>query len=137
VLLLLLGVTIIAVRSVFAKPVTVTTVVEVPYSICVIQLGVQDPNGTIAWLPGYAYPGTPISQCQDETWSGQDVLGRTWVFHQFILGSQNVTAGTTVTRISTTAVATAEATPNSALAILIVAILAVVVLTKRAKPSGR
>jgi hypothetical protein len=32
--------------------------------------------------------------------------------------------------------ATAEATPNSALAILIVAILAVVVLTKRAKPSG-
>jgi hypothetical protein len=159
ILLLLLGVTIIGVRLVFAKPFTIATVAEEPYSICVIQMGLQDPNGTIAWLPGYAYPGTPISQCQDETMGGQDVLGRTWVFHQFILGSQNVTTGTTVTGTSTTALtststalvststttfnstptttlATAEATPNSALAILIVAILAVVVLQKRAKPSG-
>jgi hypothetical protein len=69
---------------------------------------------------------------------GEDVLGRTIVFHQFIIGSQDVTvdAGTTVTSISTTALATPEATQNSALVMFIVAILAVVVLRKRAKPSG-
>jgi hypothetical protein len=153
ILLLLLGVTIIAARPVFAKPVTFTTVVDVPYSVCVVQLGVENSDGTTQWQPGYAYPGTPISECQDKSGVlGQDVLGRTIMFHQFILGSQDVTAeaGTTVTGTSTTALATStttlatsttalatpEATQNSALAILIMAILAVAVLTKRAKPSG-
>ena len=53
--------------------------------LCVIQLGVEEPNGTISWLPGYAYPGTPISQCQNKTdVLGQDVLDRTIMTHQFI-----------------------------------------------------
>ncbi len=52
--------------------------------ICVIQLAVQEQNGTSAWLPGYGYPGTPISQCKNSTdVLGQDVLGRTIVLHQF------------------------------------------------------
>jgi hypothetical protein len=54
-----------------------------PYELCVIQLGVQEPNGTVAWLPGYTYPGTPISQCQNRTEYYADVLGRTIVVHQF------------------------------------------------------
>jgi hypothetical protein len=59
---------------------------KVPYSICVIQLGVQEFNGTITWLPGYAYPGTPVSECQDTTGVlGEDVLGGTIMFHQFIV----------------------------------------------------
>jgi hypothetical protein len=64
---------------------TTTTTIELPYSICVIQLGVQEQTGTVAWLPGYAYPGTPISQCQNMTdVLGQDVLDRTIMIHQFI-----------------------------------------------------
>ena len=55
--------------------------VVVHFSICVIQLGVQQPNGTVSWLPGYGYPGTPISQCGNVT----DVLGRTIMSHQFIM----------------------------------------------------
>jgi hypothetical protein len=52
----------------------------------VIQFGVQESGGTTTWLPGYAYPGTPISQCQNEIGVfGQDVLGRTIVVHQFVL----------------------------------------------------
>jgi hypothetical protein len=155
ILLLLLGVTIIAARAVFAKPFTITAVVDLPYSVCVVQLGVENSDGTTQWQPGYAYPGIPISECQDKSGVlGQDVLGRTIMFHQFILGSQDVTAdvATTVTGTSTTALAssstttlaststttlaTPEATQNSALVILIMAILAVAVLTKRAKPSG-
>jgi hypothetical protein len=61
-------------------------VIEVPYSICVISLGVEQSDGAILWLPGYGYPGTPISQCQNKTEVlGQDVLDRTIVIHQFIL----------------------------------------------------
>ena len=83
-LAVLLGLTSIAVWPVSAShPVTV---IEVPYSICVIQLGMQEQNRTVGWLPGYAYPGTPISECQDETGVlGEDVLGGTVMFHQFIM----------------------------------------------------
>jgi len=57
----------------------------VHYSICVIQSGVQESGGTITWLPGFAYPDTPVSQCQNKTEVlGQDVLGRTIMLHQFI-----------------------------------------------------
>jgi len=62
------------------------TVTEKPYSICAIQLGVQEENGTVTWLPGYAYPGTPISECQNTTGVlGEDALGETIIFHQFIV----------------------------------------------------
>jgi hypothetical protein len=54
--------------------------------LCLIQLGMQEQNGTITWLPGYVYPGTPVSECQDTTGVlGDDVLGGTIMFHQFIL----------------------------------------------------
>jgi hypothetical protein len=52
-------------------------------TVCVMQLGVQEPDGAVSWLPGYAYPGTPISQCQNTTEYYTDVLGRTIVIHQF------------------------------------------------------
>jgi hypothetical protein len=50
ILLLLLGVTLIAARPVFAKPATITIVEEVPYSICVVQFGVENSDGTIRWV---------------------------------------------------------------------------------------
>ena len=83
-LAVLLGLTSIAVWPVSAShPVTV---IEVPYSVCAIQLGIQESSGTIVWLPGYAYPGTPISECEDETGVlGENVLGETVMFHQFIM----------------------------------------------------
>ena len=63
-----------------------TGAIEVPYSICVLSLGVEQSDGVILWLPGYAYPGTPVSQCQNKTEVlGQDVLDRTIMIHQFIL----------------------------------------------------
>jgi hypothetical protein len=53
--------------------------------VCVIQVGVEQPAGAILWLPGYAYPGTPISQCENTTdVLGQDVLDRTIVIQQFV-----------------------------------------------------
>jgi hypothetical protein len=71
--------------TVIPATILIEVVVEVPFSICVIQLGVQESDGTIAWLPGYAYPDTPISLCQNMTEVlGQDVLDRTIVLHQFI-----------------------------------------------------
>jgi len=74
----------------------VFTVVEVPYSICVIQLGVQQPNGTVSSLPGYGYPDIRISECRNMTEVlGQDVLGRTIVFHQFILNGTSFVIVTT------------------------------------------
>jgi hypothetical protein len=43
---------------------------------------VEEVNGTVAWLPGYGYPGTPISECQNKTdVLGQDVLDRTIMIH--------------------------------------------------------
>jgi hypothetical protein len=58
----------------------------IPLSICVTQLGVQESGGTIYWLPGYVYSGALISQCENKTdVLGEDVLGRTIMFHQFVL----------------------------------------------------
>jgi len=74
------------------------TFVTPPYSICVIQLGVQQPNGTVSSLPGYGYPDIPISRCQNETEVlGQDILGRTIVLHQYI---ENMTDEMTTTRFT-------------------------------------
>jgi hypothetical protein len=107
-LAMFLGLTLVAVRPVSGGspvPPTTTVTVPVPYSICVIQFGVQESGGTITWLPGYSYPDIPISQCQNETGVfGQDVLGRTIMFHQFILnGTAYVTITTTVTSTFQTA----------------------------------
>jgi len=53
-------------------------------TVCAIQLGVKEPNGTLSWLPGYGYPDLLPSECQNKTEVlGQDVLGRTIVLHQF------------------------------------------------------
>jgi hypothetical protein len=51
--------------------------------MCTIQIGVAQPNGTVLWLPGYAYPDLPPSQCPDKTGYYTDVLDRTIVIHQF------------------------------------------------------
>jgi hypothetical protein len=73
------------------EPFMVGTVVVVHWSICVIQLGVQQPNETVSWLPGYGYPDSPISQCQNMTEVlGQDVLDRMIVLHQFIINGTYV-----------------------------------------------
>jgi hypothetical protein len=84
-LFLILFVALIAVRPVFAVPPPGIKVIEVPYTICVIRLGIEQPDGTLVWLPGYAYPGTAISQCQNTTVYFTDVGGGTVAFHQFIL----------------------------------------------------
>jgi len=55
----------------------------ITYELCVVQLGVGEPNGAVSWWPGYGYPDLPISQCQDKTEYYTDVLGRTIVIHQF------------------------------------------------------
>jgi len=95
-LAMFLGLMLVAVKPVLGARAVCPILVPVPYSICVIQFGVQESGGTITWLPGYGYPGTPISQCQNETGVfGQDVLGRTIMFHQFILnGTGYVTENT-------------------------------------------
>jgi hypothetical protein len=80
-------------------PATTTIVVPVPWSICAIQLGVQESGGTIEWMPGYGYPGTPISECQNKTdVLGEDALSEAIMFHQFTLnGTSFVTTVTTLT----------------------------------------
>jgi hypothetical protein len=93
-LAMFLGLTLVAAKPALGAsassgfaPICIThaIVVPVPFSICVIQFGVQESGGTTTWLPGYGYPGTPISQCQNKTELAQDALGRTIVLHQFIL----------------------------------------------------
>jgi hypothetical protein len=64
--------------------VATTTVVPENVSICVIRLGIEEPNGTVLWIPGYGYPGLLASQCQNRTEHYTDVLGRTIVIHQFL-----------------------------------------------------
>jgi len=54
--------------------------------ICVIQLGVQEQNGTISWLPGYGYAGLPPSRCPEKFEYYSDPVWdppRTIVFHQY------------------------------------------------------
>jgi hypothetical protein len=86
--------------TVTGAPAPTTIVVPVNVSICVIRLGVEQSGGTVLWLQGYGYPDIPEdlvrTQCQNMTEVlGQDVLGRTWVLHQFI---QNRTYYEIVTR---------------------------------------
>jgi len=58
---------------------------KIVLQLCVIQVGVEQPVSAVLWLPGYAYPDTPISQCQNMTQVlGQDVLDRTIVIQQFV-----------------------------------------------------
>jgi hypothetical protein len=54
--------------------------------MCTIQIGVEQPNGTVLWLPGYGYPDLPPSQCPDVTEyyiDGSGVYGGMIVIHQF------------------------------------------------------
>jgi len=73
--------------TVTGAPAPTTIFVPVNASICVIRLGLEQTGGTVLWLPGYAYPDTPISLCQNMTVLAQDVLGRTVVIHQYILNA--------------------------------------------------
>jgi hypothetical protein len=61
-----------------------TTVVEVPWSICVVQVGLVQQDGSTEWI-GTGVTGAPISQCQNKTEVFQDVLDQTIMIHQFIL----------------------------------------------------
>jgi len=61
-----------------------TPVVEVPYSICAVQVGLVQQDGSIVWI-GTGVAGAPISECQDTTEYFTDVGGGTVAFHQFIL----------------------------------------------------
>jgi hypothetical protein len=52
------------------------------YELCLIQLGVQQSDGSVSWLPGYAYAPIP-PPCPEKFDNYTDVLGRTMVIHQF------------------------------------------------------
>ena len=59
-------------------------VIEVPYSVCVVQVGLVQQDGSIEWI-GTGVTGAPISECQNTTVYLTDVGGGTVAFHQFIL----------------------------------------------------
>jgi hypothetical protein len=52
--------------------------------LCVIQVGVEQPDGVVLWLPGYAYPDLPPSSCPDVTEQYSDGSDGMLVFHQFV-----------------------------------------------------
>jgi hypothetical protein len=55
--------------------------------LCVIQFGVEQPDGVTSWLPGYVYLDLPPSSCPDVTGQyvdGSGAYGGTIVFHQFV-----------------------------------------------------
>ena len=58
--------------------------IEVPYSICVVQVGLVQQDGSTEWI-GTGVTGAPISKCQNTTEYFTDVIGGTVAFHQFIL----------------------------------------------------
>jgi hypothetical protein len=60
------------------------TVIEVPYSVCVVQVGFVQQDGSTIWI-STGVTGTPISDCQNTTEYFTDVMGGTVAFHQFIL----------------------------------------------------
>jgi hypothetical protein len=65
--------------------------------LCVIQVGVEQPTGAVLWLPGYAYPETPISQCQNRTdVLGQNGLDETIVIQQFVQNRTSYTEPFTI-----------------------------------------
>ena len=59
------------------------TVIGFPYSICVVQVGLVQQDGSIVWI-GTGVRGTPISDCQDTTEYFTHVTAGTVVLHQFI-----------------------------------------------------
>jgi hypothetical protein len=59
-------------------------VIEVPYSICVVQVGLVQQDGSTEWI-GTGVTGAPISDCQNTTEYFTDVGGGTVAFHQFIM----------------------------------------------------
>jgi hypothetical protein len=69
--------------SALNQPVAKEESVPQTFQICVIQLGVKQLNGSLSWLPGYAYPSLPPSQCPEKVEYYADVLGRTIAIHQF------------------------------------------------------
>ena len=85
-LILFVSVALIAVRPVFADVYTVigTTVVEVPYSICVVQFGLVQQDGSIEWI-GTGVTGAPISECQNTAEYFTDAVGGTVALNQFIV----------------------------------------------------
>jgi hypothetical protein len=58
-------------------------VAPIRYGLWVIQLGEKQPDGTVLWWPGYAYPDLLPSQCLDWTEYYTDALGRMILIHQF------------------------------------------------------
>jgi hypothetical protein len=59
-------------------------VTGVPWSICVVQVGLVQQDGSTAWI-GTGVTGAPITDCQNKTEYFTDVIGDTVAFHQFIL----------------------------------------------------
>jgi hypothetical protein len=57
-------------------------VVSVSYQLCLVQWGVQQSDGSVWYMPGYAYASIP-PPCPEKFGSSTDVLGRTIVIHQF------------------------------------------------------
>jgi hypothetical protein len=107
-LFLIVGVALIAVSPSFAATTTsddgtVYTVIEVPYSICVVQVGLVQQDGSTMWI-GTGVTGAPISDCPNTTEYFTDVGGGTVAFHQFILNGTSsrivtVTITTTITTV--------------------------------------
>ena len=56
--------------------------VSVSYQLCLVQLGVQQSDGNVWYMPGYAYAPVP-PPCSEKFGSSTDVLGRKIVIHQF------------------------------------------------------
>jgi hypothetical protein len=56
--------------------------VSASYQLCLVQWGVQQSDGNVWYMPGYAYAGIPPS-CPEKFGSSTDVLGRKIVIHQF------------------------------------------------------
>jgi hypothetical protein len=56
--------------------------VSVSYQLCLVQWGVQQSDGSVWYMPGYAYAGIP-PPCPEKLDSSTDVLGRKIVIHQF------------------------------------------------------
>lgn len=57
-------------------------VVSVSYQLCLVRLGVKQSDGSVWYMPGYAYAPTP-PPCPEKLDSSTDVLGRKIVIHQF------------------------------------------------------
>jgi hypothetical protein len=59
-------------------------VVDVPYSICVVQVGLVQQDGSTEWI-GTGVTGAPISACQNTAGYFADVGGGTVALNQFVV----------------------------------------------------